>query len=138
MEQPRGFVDSSNPTFVCRLHKALYGLKQAPRAWYTRLSQSLLDLGFTSSLVDTSLFTYHHKSVHIFVLIYVDDIIVTGTNFIAISDMISNLQQDFALKDLGPLSYFLGIQATRNSKGIHLYQSKYIMDLLHKSKIYLD
>lgn len=80
MELPRGFVDQTNPTFVCRLHKALYGLKQAPRAWYTRLSQSLLDLGFSSSLVDSSLFTYHHHSIHIFVLIYVDDIIVTGTH----------------------------------------------------------
>jgi hypothetical protein len=58
MEQPQGFQDKIHPDFVCRLHKALYGLKQAPRAWFTRLSTFLLDIGFTASLVDTSLFFF--------------------------------------------------------------------------------
>jgi histone deacetylase 1/2 len=56
MKQPPGFVDSSLPSHVCRLHKSLYGLKQAPRAWYTRLSDFLLSIGFRASKVDTSLF----------------------------------------------------------------------------------
>jgi hypothetical protein len=59
MEQPTGFVDSMFPGHVCKLKKALYGLKQAPRAWFQRLSQALLHLGFIGSLVDTSLFILH-------------------------------------------------------------------------------
>lgn len=105
MEQPRGFVDHVHSDFVCKLHTTLYGLKQAPRAWYTRLSHFLLDLGFTVSLVDTSLFIHISGNIKIFLLIYVDDIIVTGTH----AAFIAQMQQEFPVKDLGPLSYFLGI-----------------------------
>ena len=115
MEQPRGFVDALRPNHVCRLHKALYGLKQAPRAWFTRLRQSLVHLGFQESLVDASLFTFHHSDIHLYVLVYVDDILVTGTHSSHISTLIRTLQQEFPLKDLGALSYFLGIHDVRNS-----------------------
>jgi hypothetical protein len=80
MEQPQGFSDLEYPNHVCRLHKSIYGLKQAPRAWFTRLSQALLNLGFCGSQVDHSLFTYHLDSVHVFLLVYVDDIILTGNH----------------------------------------------------------
>jgi hypothetical protein len=66
---------------VCKLHKAIYGFKQALRAWYTRLSNFLLDLGFSASLVDTSLFIHTSGSIKIFLLIYVDDIIVISTHY---------------------------------------------------------
>ena len=131
MEQPRGFVDSLFPNHVCRLHKALYGLKQAPRAWYTRLWQSLVHLGFTESLMDASLFTFHYKDIHLYVLVYVDDMLVTGTHPTHVSTLIWTLQQEFPLKDLGAFSYFLGIHAVRSSEGHHLSQSKYITKLLH-------
>jgi hypothetical protein len=122
MEQPPGFITKETSAMVCRLHKALYGLKQAPRAWYTRLSQFLLDLGFSASLVDTSLFTYISGTLKIFLLVYVDDIVVTGTHPHIISSLISCMQKEFPVKDLGPLSYFLGIQVTRTSTGLHLCQ----------------
>ncbi|RVW41864.1 Retrovirus-related Pol polyprotein from transposon RE1 [Vitis vinifera] len=109
MEQPKGFVNSDFPDYVCKLNKSLYGLKQAPRAWFMRLSQTLLEFGFLSSPVDASLFVYHKGHIHLFILIYVDDILVTG--------------------------YFLGIQASRDSSGLHLRQSKYIGDLLHRTKM---
>jgi hypothetical protein len=101
-------------------------LKQAPRAWFLRLSQALLDLGFTDSTVDTSLFSLHHKFVSIFVLVYVDDIIVTSNTSNAVHALISQLKLEFALKDLGDLSFFLGIQATRDSNGLHLHQGKFV------------
>jgi histone deacetylase 1/2 len=80
MRQPPGFEDANRPHFVCKLDKALYGLKQAPRAWYTRLSTKLCDLGFKASKSDTSLFIYSKHGVTIFMLIYVDDIIVTSSS----------------------------------------------------------
>jgi histone deacetylase 1/2 len=79
MKQPPGFEDPNAPKYICRLDKALYGLKQAPRAWYSRLSTKLQDLGFRPSQADTSLFLYNKSGITIFVLIYVDDIIVTSS-----------------------------------------------------------
>ncbi|RVX23193.1 Retrovirus-related Pol polyprotein from transposon RE1 [Vitis vinifera] len=74
-----GFVDPSKPNFVCKLTKALYGLKQAPRAWFTKLSSALVKWGFSMSQADTSMFVYYNNSVMLVVLVYVDDIIVTGS-----------------------------------------------------------
>jgi hypothetical protein len=80
MEQLQGFVDPTFPNYVCKLHKALYGLKQAPQAWFTKLSHTLLEISFSSSQLDPSVFVYHNNGSHIFLLVYVDDIIVTGNN----------------------------------------------------------
>jgi hypothetical protein len=135
MEQPKGFEDAVFPDHVCHLHKSLYGLKQAPRAWFMRLSQALLDLGFSGLAVDTSLFHYHHNSVQVFVLIYVDDILVTSNSSYTIVTLISQLKCEFAVKDLGPLTYFLGIHVTRGQHDLFLSQTKYITDLLHSTKM---
>jgi hypothetical protein len=91
MAQPPGFQHPSYPMAVCKLHKALYGLKQAPRAWFSHLSARLLELKFQSSKADSSLFTYKANGIIIFVLIYVDDIIITSSNTAAISQLISAL-----------------------------------------------
>lgn len=80
MEQPPGYVDSRNLNYVCRLNKALYGLKQAPRAWFQRLSNFLVHQGFQCSQADTSLFVFHHGSCLLYLLVYVDDIILTGNH----------------------------------------------------------
>ena len=135
MEQPPGFIDKTHSDKVCKLCRAIYGLKQAPRAWYTRLSTFLLELGSHGSLVDTSLFIYLHGSIQIYMLVYVDDIIITGTHPNVISNIITKLQSEFPLKDLGPLSYFLGIQVTRDASGLHICQTKYITELLHKTNM---
>jgi hypothetical protein len=135
MEQPKGFVDATNPDFVCKLHKSIYGLKQAPCAWFHCLSTALLELGFTASLVDSSLFLFFHADITIFMLVYVDDIIVTGNKISVIQSLILKLQQQFPLKDLGELGFFLGIKATRTATSLHLSQSKYIADLLHRTRM---
>ena len=80
MKQPPSFEDSNAPHYICRLDKALYGLKQAPRAWFSRLSSKLHDLGFTPSKADTSLFLFDKSGIQMFLLIYVDDIIVTSSS----------------------------------------------------------
>jgi histone deacetylase 1/2 len=132
MRQPPGFEDENKPHYVCKLDKALYGLKQAPRAWYSRLSLKLLELSFKSSKSDTSLFIYSKNGVTIFMLIYVDDIIVTSSCQDAVTTLLKDLRADFALKDLGNLSYFLGIEVNSRQGGIVLSQEKYASDLLHK------
>jgi hypothetical protein len=99
------------------------------------LSQALLDLGFESFVVDVSLFHFHCSSLTIFVLIYVDDILVTSNSCSAISHLITRLQCEFAMKDLGPLSYFLGIQVTRGPQDLFLSQTKYITNLLYRTKM---
>jgi hypothetical protein len=91
MEQPQGFVHPQYPDYVCKLNKALYGLKQSLRAWFTRLSQTLLDIGFTGSQVDPSLFTYHVGSIHVYLLVYVDDIILTGNHSKTLTTIINKL-----------------------------------------------
>jgi hypothetical protein len=110
MRQPPGFESAATPNFVCKLDKAIYGLKQAPRAWYSRLSAKLLALGFRASRSDTSLFIYSKNNITIFMLINVDDIIVTGSSQETIAALLSDLKQDFALKDLGDSHYFMGIE----------------------------
>jgi len=107
MKQPPGFEKGNEQHLVCRLDKAIYGLKQAPRAWYSRLSTKLIDLGFKTSKSDTSLFIYKKGQVKIFMLIYVDDIIVTGCSQETIEALLQDLKKEFALKDLGDLHYFL-------------------------------
>lgn len=135
VSQPPVFVDKDRPHHVCRLRKALYGLKQAPRAWYEELKHTLIASGFRNSLVDTSLFTLRQGQHIVYILVYVDDIVVTGSSLQLVDKIIQNLATRFALKDLGQLSYFLGIEAQRTPAGLHLMQNKYILDLLAKTKM---
>jgi histone deacetylase 1/2 len=132
MKQPPGYENSTYPHYVCKLDKALYGLKQAPRAWYARLSEKLVSLGFYASKSDTSLFIYMKGSITIYLLVYVDDIIVVSSSSKAVEALLADLKRDFALKDLGELSYFLGIEVKKMNDGILLSQSKYASDLLKK------
>jgi hypothetical protein len=130
MKQPSGFVSLEFPSYHCKLEKTLYGLKQAPRAWYSRLSDKLQSLGFSPSKADISLFYYSKGSVTIFLLIYVDDIIVASSSSSAVDHLLRNLQDDFALKELGPLHYFLDIEVSRTKDGLTLSQKKYTADVL--------
>jgi hypothetical protein len=132
MQQPPGFEDSTRPKYVCKLDKALYGFKQAPRAWYSRLSAKLMKLGFQASKADTSLFFYNKGDATIFVLVYVDDIIVASSTEKATAALLQDLKAEFALKDLGELHYFLGIEVNKVRDGITLTHEKYGTDLLKR------
>jgi len=135
MEPPPSFSPPDS-NLVCKLNKAIYGLKQAPRSWYLKLANTLTTLGFSSTKSDTSLFIKFSKVATVFVLIYVDDIIITGSSSLAIQNLIKILHTNFALKDLGKLHYFLGIETTWTPEGnLHLSQSKYIRDLLRKTNM---
>ncbi|GJX48354.1 putative RNA-directed DNA polymerase [Tanacetum coccineum] len=133
MKQPSGFIDPQRPNHVCLLHKSLYGLKQASRAWFERIFKALFDLGFKGSKTDPSLFIYSCGHALLYIRVYVDDIIVTGNNKGTIENIISQLGSAFALKDLGPLNYFLGIEIVPRVFGILLSQKKYILELLQSA-----
>uniref|UniRef100_A0A2N9ELB4 Reverse transcriptase Ty1/copia-type domain-containing protein n=2 Tax=Fagus sylvatica TaxID=28930 RepID=A0A2N9ELB4_FAGSY len=132
MVQPQGYIDSTHPHHVCRLHKSIYGLKQAPRAWFESFTTQLLHLGFIASLADSSLFIYHHQQVIAYLLLYVDDIVLTSNSPSFLDHLILQLRKVFDLKDLGALHYFLGLQVSRTSDALHVTQSKYASDLLIK------
>lgn len=78
MQQPPGFVDPEQPSNVCKLSRALYGLKQAPRTWFDRLCNFLLQLEFYCSVSDPSLFVCHYDHGILILLLYVDDMVITG------------------------------------------------------------
>ncbi|KAF5820342.1 putative RNA-directed DNA polymerase [Helianthus annuus] len=136
MHQPPGFYDKQAPHFVCRLKKSLYGLKQAPRAWYTRFANYIISHGFRSSACDNSLFVYNRDSSNIaYLLLYVDDIVITASNNTLLHNIIATLSKEFAMTDLGRLHHFLGIQVSQQSHGIFLSQAQYAKDIIARASM---
>ena len=129
MRLPPGF-QSMDSTKVCRLRKSLYGLRQAPRCWFEKLSTSLKAYGFEQCLSDYSLFTYRKGSTQIQILIYVDDLIITGNQAAAVEFFKTYLSSCFKMKDLGLLRYFLGIEVARSTTGMYLSQRKYALEII--------
>jgi len=132
MEQPPGYVDQTHPNLVCRLKKALYGLKQAPRAWSEKIGEYLVTSGFQTSNADFSLYVKKTDHGIIVIVIYVDDLIITGDSDVDISDLKKLLKQKFEMKDLGELRYFLSIGVIKSPKGIWLLQRQYALNKLSK------
>lgn len=133
MHQPLGFRDPQHPDYVCRLRKSLYGLKQAPRAWYQRFADYVSTIGFQHSTSDHSLFVYRRGSDMAYILLYVDDIILISSSHDLRQSIMALLASEFAMKDLGPLSYFLGISVTRQAGGLFLSQSTYARDIIARA-----
>ncbi|RVW73678.1 Retrovirus-related Pol polyprotein from transposon RE2 [Vitis vinifera] len=129
MKLPPGF-ERSDPNLVCRLRKSLYGLKQAPRCWFAKLVTTLKGYGFLQSYSDYSLFTYTKGNVQINVLVYVDDLIISGNDSAALKTFKAYLSDCFKMKNLGVLKYFLGIEVARSSAGLFLCQRKYTLDIV--------
>lgn len=126
---PNTTIDSSK---VCWLHKSIYGLKQASRQWYSKLSESLLYLGYKHSSVDFSVFTKLTNTKSTTLLVYVDDIVLSGNDYTEIQHVKSFLNDKFKIKDHGSLRYFLGLQVNCSDKGIMLNQLKYSLNFLKK------
>jgi len=130
MSQPPGFSHPQFPYHVFKLQNALYGLKQAHCTWFSKLSTRLLELGFHSSRSDTSLFILKSAKFTMYILIYVDDIIIACSKSSAIDTLLTLLNIDLSIKDLGPLHFFLGIEVIKNSSRFLLSQQHYILDIL--------
>ncbi|KAJ0431334.1 putative RNA-directed DNA polymerase [Helianthus annuus] len=135
MEQPLGFVDQGRPDYVCKLRKAIYGLKQSSRAWFGKIGEFLEQNGFALSDADSSLFVKKVNDKIVVVLVYVDDLIITGDVEEEINQLKANLCVRFKMKDLGRLSHFLGLELTYVGDSLLLHQTKYASDLLSKFKM---
>ncbi|GKG02664.1 ribonuclease H-like domain-containing protein, partial [Tanacetum coccineum] len=122
-------VDKSN---VCKLNKLLYGLKQAPRQWNSKLTTALAKHGFEQSKFDYSLYTKHRSGMFIALLMYVDDIVIIGSDVDGINEFKLFLSTKLLIKDLGSLKYFLGIEVIDNDLGLCMTQRKYCIELLHE------
>ncbi|KAL9995478.1 putative RNA-directed DNA polymerase [Helianthus debilis subsp. tardiflorus] len=133
MEAPPGFIEGFKPGEVCRLKKSLYGLKQSPRAWFGRFTIAMKKYGYKQSNSDHTLFLKQRGKLITCLIIYVDDMIVTGNDEEEIKRLKVNLFSEFEMKDLGRLKYFLGIEVLRSNQGIFICQKKYVLDLLAKT-----
>ncbi|GJY30199.1 retrovirus-related pol polyprotein from transposon TNT 1-94 [Tanacetum coccineum] len=120
----------NHPGQACWLKKSLYGLRQAPRCWFSKLSSTLLKYGFVQSHSDYSLFTLKRHTMQLNVLVYVDDLVISGNDHESIVQFKSYLSKCFHMKDLGILKYFLGVEVARAQDGIFLCQRKYALDII--------
>ena len=131
MEQPEGFVDPQKPEQVCKLKKGIYGLKQAARAWNMKINEALLRESFQRSKADPCLYTKKLNGRWIFVLIYVDDLLVCYEQEGDCSRLLEVLNMDFETKDLGDVKHFLGMQIEREEDGSFLInQSHKIQEVI--------
>ncbi|XP_020702466.1 uncharacterized protein LOC110114056 [Dendrobium catenatum] len=133
MKQPQGFIHPNHLSHVCKLHKTIYGLKQAPRQWFHTFTAFLQSIGFTFSKSNPSLLFYKKEDTKIYILLYVDDILISGNKHSKIIAFIKELQDRFQLRELGPVSFFLGIQVSRTAAGYFLSQSQYALDILQSA-----
>jgi hypothetical protein len=116
---------------VCKLKKSLYGLKQASRQWNHKLTAALISIGYRRSYADPSLFVKHASSLFTTLLVYVDDVVLAGTNLSEINSVKAFLHHSFRIKDLGELKFFLGIEIARSKAGVLIYQRKYCLELIN-------
>jgi len=133
MEQPEGYVDEKNPEKVCLLQRSLYGLKQSPRQWNTRFKEFIEAHDYKRSSYDRCV--YFKKSVggdYVFLLLYVDDILIASKNMKQVSDLKELLGSEFEMKDLGEAKKILGMEINRDRlKGtLSISQEGYLLKLL--------
>jgi hypothetical protein len=133
MDIPPGFAGGSGSK-VCKLKKSLYGLKQSPRAWFERFMKFLKNEGFKQGHSDHTLFVKRSLDGKLTILVvYVDDIILTGDDQVGRIHIKSKLAKEFEIKELGSLKYFLGMEFARSNKGLVVSQRKYVLDLLEET-----
>ena len=119
---------------MCKLKKSLYGLKQSPRAWFERFTKVVMKNRYFQCQADHTLFTKHcHEGKIAIIIVYVDDIILTGDYEEEVCNLKILLAKEFEIKDLGYLKYFLGMEIARSRKGIVVSQRKYVLDLLEET-----
>ena len=132
MEQPEGFVLPGNEKKVCKLVKSLYGLKQAPKQWHEKFDNVILSHDFKHNGVDRCIYSKFTKEYGVIICLYVDDLLIIGTNIQGINDTKKYLTSQFKMKDLGEVDTILGIKVKKHNGGFALCQSRYIDKIISK------
>ena len=132
--QPEGFEKTGQENLVYKLSKALYGLRQAPRAWYAKLNTHLVSLEYIRCPHEHAVYTRKKGEESMIVVVYVDDILVTGSNTSMIEDLKNQMNQKFEMSDLGKLSYYLCIEVEQREGYIELKQSGYARNILQNTQ----
>jgi len=122
MQMPKGIPNPNHK--VCRLRKSLYGLKQASRQWFSKLKDTLISLGYTQSKSDYSLFLNKTSTQITVIAVYVDDILITCSDYAEIQHVKQHLDTTFGIKDLGKLHYFLGLEVSHTEKGFFFFSTE--------------
>ncbi|KAL0322288.1 UNVERIFIED_CONTAM: Retrovirus-related Pol polyprotein from transposon TNT 1-94 [Sesamum calycinum] len=136
MEQPEGFVVPGQEKKVCRLVKSLYGLKQAPKQWHEKFDRTMLSNGFKINECDKCVYVKSTQHSFIIVCLYVDDMLIMGSNRDIILTTKKMLTKHFDMKDMGLADVILGIKISKTSDGLALSQSHYVETILKKFKAY--
>jgi hypothetical protein len=134
IEQPDAFVIHEKESHVCRLKMALYGIKQPPRAWYARIDGHLMIFWLQQSVFDPSLYYNIVNGESLILVLYVDDLFLTGTESLIIECKYV-LASEFEMKDLGMMHYFLGLEVWQRTDEIFLSQGKYTVEIFKKFEI---
>ncbi|KAL0283898.1 UNVERIFIED_CONTAM: putative transposon Ty5-1 protein [Sesamum angustifolium] len=125
---PEGY--SVPPDLVCKLERSIYGLKRASRQWNAELTLKLTNFDSIQSAHDHCLFMKNTSMGLMAPLVYVDDILVTAPSLDDILAMKDYLHSLFTIKDIDNAQYFLGLEIAKNSDGIYVAQTKYVMDII--------
>ena len=120
---------------ACKLQRSLHGLKQAPQAWFDKFRKTLLLVGFRQSQCDPSLFLSNASQGITLLLVYVDDIIISGNDLDNILQLQQSLHASFRMNNIGPLTYFLGPEVHRIQGGLFINQHKYTQDLISQAHL---
>lgn len=132
MEQPEGFNVPGQTKKVCRLVKSLYGLKQAPKQWHEKFDSLMMSNGFKINECDKCVYIKNTNNGCVIICLYVDDLLIMGSNDDIIQATKRMLNNKFDMKDLGVADVILGIKISKSSDGLILSQSHYIEKILKK------
>ena len=132
MEQSEGFVPPRNEKKVFKLVKSLYGLKQAPKQWHEKFDSTILSDGFVHNSSDKCMYSKFTKEYGVIVCLYMDDMLIFGTNIKGVCEIKMYLSSMFQMKNLNEVDTILGIKIKRHSEGFALCQSHYVEKVLQK------
>ena len=136
MEQPEGFIVPGQEKKVYRLVKSLYGLKQAPKQWHEKFDNAMMSNGFRINECDKCVYIKDVANGYVIVCLYVDDVLIIGSNNDIIKATKRILTSEFDIKELGVADVILGMKISRKPDGFVLSQSHYIKKVLEKFKKY--
>ena len=126
MDQPKGFVELGQESKVCKLTKSLYGLKQAPKQWHEKFDSCMIENGYKSNECDKCIYSKSWNNLHVIINLYVDDMLIFGSNMHVINETKNMLKSDFDMKDLDEANFILSMKITKTCDGIYLDQSHYV------------